>query len=137
MMSNTLTTELFWLTMTITMTALMWVPYIINRVIEQGMGQAILDPQGDKTTRFDWARRMMQAHYNAIENLALFAPLVLILHVTKMSTEYTTMACIVYFYARLAHYLLYSFGVPGLRTPAFAIGFAAQLVLIFTLLNIP
>lgn len=137
MMSNTLTTELFWLTMTITMTALMWVPYIINRVIEQGMGQAILDPQGDKTTRFDWARRMMQAHYNSIENLALFAPLVLILHVTKMSTEYTTMACIVYFYARLAHYLLYSFGVPGLRTPAFAIGFAAQLVLIFTLLGIP
>jgi len=137
MMSNTLTTELFWLTMTITMTALMWVPYIINRVIEQGMGQAILDPQGDKTTRFNWARRMMQSHYNSIENLALFAPLVLILHVTKMSTEYTTMACIVYFYARLAHYLLYSFGVPGLRTPAFAIGFAAQLVLIFTLLDIP
>ena len=137
MMSNTLTTELFWLTMTITMTALMWVPYIINRVIEQGMGQAILDPQGDKTTRFNWARRMMQAHYNSIENLALFAPLVLILHVTKMSTEYTTMACIVYFYARLAHYLFYSFGVPGLRTPAFAIGFAAQLVLIFTLLDIP
>jgi len=136
-MSNTLTTELFWLTMTITMTALMWVPYIINRVIEQGMGQAILDPQGDKTTRFNWARRMMQSHYNSIENLALFAPLVLILHVTKMSTEYTTMACIVYFYARLAHYLLYSFGVPGLRTPAFAIGFAAQLVLIFTLLDIP
>ena len=137
MISNTLTTELFWLTMTITMTALMWMPYIINRVIEQGMGQAILDPQGDKTTRFNWARRMMQAHYNSIENLALFAPLVLILHVTKMSTEYTAMACIVYFYARLAHYLLYSFGVPGLRTPAFAIGFAAQLVLIFTLLDIP
>jgi len=135
-MNNTLTTELFWLTMTITMTALMWVPYIINRLIEQGMGQALLDPQGDKTTRFAWAKRMMQAHYNAIENLAIFAPLVLILHVTKMDTEYTAMACIVYFYARLAHYLLYSFGVPGLRTPAFAIGFAAQLVLILTLLNI-
>ncbi|MFW2440890.1 MAG: MAPEG family protein [Arenicellales bacterium] len=131
-----MTTELFWLTMTVTMTALMWVPYILNRLIEQGPGKAILDPQGDKTTQFAWAKRMMQAHYNAIENLAVFAPLVLILYATKMSTEYTALACATYFYARLAHYLLYSFGVPGLRTPAFAIGFAAQMVLILTLLKI-
>lgn len=135
MIENALTTELFWLTMTITMTALMWAPYILNRLAEQGLGQAMWDPQGDKSTRVAWARRMMQAHQNAIENLTLFAPLVLILHVTKLGNEYTAMACVVYFYARAAHYLLYSFGVPGLRTPAFAIGFAAQMVLILSLLN--
>lgn len=135
MINNTLTTELFWLTMTITMTALMWVPYILNRLIEQGLGQAMWDPQGDKSTQIAWARRMMQAHQNAIENLAIFAPLVLTLYITKASNEYTAMACVVYFYARVAHYLLYSFGVPGLRTPAFAIGFAAQMVLVLTLLN--
>ncbi|MFV2005243.1 MAG: MAPEG family protein [Gammaproteobacteria bacterium] len=62
--------------------------------------------------------------------------MIFILHVTEMNTAYTAVASIVYFYARLAHYLLYSIGVPALRTPAFATGFAAQLVLILTLLNL-
>lgn len=136
MSNSTLTTELFWLTLTITMTALMWVPYILNRLLEQGLGQAMWDPQGDRSTQVAWAQRMMQAHQNAIENLAIFAPLVLILHVTNMNNDMTAMAVVVYFYARLAHYFLYSFGVPGLRTPAFAVGFAAQMVLVLVLLNI-
>ena len=136
MINDTLTTELFWLTLTVAMTALMWVPYILNRLVEQGPGKALWDPMGDKFTHVAWARRMMQAHQNAIENLAIFAPLVLILHVTNMNSAYTSLACAVYFYARVAHYLVYSFGIPALRTPIFAIGFAAQLVLILTLLNI-
>lgn len=32
-----LTTELYWLIMTLLMTALFWVPYIFNRIIEQGL----------------------------------------------------------------------------------------------------
>lgn len=136
MINNAMSTELYWLTLTITMTALMWLPYILNRLAEQGLGKAMWDPQGDKSTQVAWARRMMQAHQNAIENLAMFAPLILIVHVTNMNNEITAIASITYFFARLAHYLLYSFGVPGLRTPAFAVGFAAQVALILVLLNL-
>ncbi len=135
MINNTLTTELFWLTLTLTMTALMWVPYILNRLNEQGTAQAIMDPEGDKSTRIAWAQRMMQAHQNAVENLAVFAPLVLILHVTGINNETTAVATAVYFYARATHYLVYTFGIPVIRTLAFATGFGATIVLALTLLN--
>ena len=67
--------ELFWLTLTTLMTALLWVPYILNRMHEQGILQAIWDPRGNTSTNRLWAGRMMQAHQNAIENLLIFSDL--------------------------------------------------------------
>lgn len=32
-----MTTELFWLTATVLMTALMWMPYILNRIAVRGL----------------------------------------------------------------------------------------------------
>jgi hypothetical protein len=40
------TTELLWLTWTVFMTALFWLPYILNRIVERGVGPALWDPQG-------------------------------------------------------------------------------------------
>lgn len=136
MATETLTTELYWLTITVLMTGLMWVPYIINRIIEQGMGFAIWDPQGETQTQFAWAERMTRAHNNAVENLIIFAPLVLALHLTSLNNELTAMACMVYFYSRLTHFLVFSFGVPVLRVLAFMVSVVAQLVLAFTLLGV-
>ena len=39
------------------------------------------------------------------------------------------LACAVYFWARLAHLIVYMIGVPVLRTLAFTVGFIAQAVL--------
>ena len=135
MMDGKLTTELFWLVATVTMTALFWVPYILNRVLEQGGLPAIWDPLGITATKVAWADRMMRAHNNAVENLAIFAPLVLVLHTMGISTAATAAACMVYFYARLAHYLVFTFKVPVLRIAAFVAGFCAQMVLALTLLG--
>jgi uncharacterized MAPEG superfamily protein len=38
-------------------------------------------------------------------------------------------ACAVYFWARLAHAIVYALGIPVARTLAFAVGFGAQVVL--------
>jgi uncharacterized MAPEG superfamily protein len=46
------------------------------------------------------------------------------------STESTAIACAVYFWARLAHVIVYTIGVPVLRTLAFAVGFVAQVALV-------
>ncbi|HXZ21341.1 MAG TPA: MAPEG family protein, partial [Pseudolabrys sp.] len=86
--------------------------------------------RGDKP-QSPWAQRLYFAHTNAVENLIIFAPLVLILDAQGHSTESTVMACAVYFWARLAHAIVYTMGVPVLRTLAFAVGFAAQVVLVF------
>lgn len=130
-----LTTELFCLVATVTMTALFWVPYILNRLLEQGIPNALWDPEGRTETKHAWAERMMRAHDNAIENLAIFAPLVLTAHVMGVSTHATETACMVYFYARLAHYLVFTFKVPVLRVVTFLTGFGAQMVLALTLLG--
>ena len=46
------------------------------------------------------------------------------------STQSTVIACAVYFWARLAHVIIYALGIPVLRTLAFAAGFAAQVALV-------
>jgi uncharacterized MAPEG superfamily protein len=131
-----MTTELYWLTLTVLMTALMWLPYIINRMLEQGISFAMWDPQGETKTAVIWAERMTRAHKNAVENLIIFAPLVLTLQLTDLSNELTALACIMYFFSRLTHYIVFSLGIPLLRIFAFMTSVVAQFILAFTLLGI-
>ena len=72
---------------------------------------------------------MKRAHSNAVENLVFFASLVLVVHASGTSNEITVLACMVYFWARVARFVVYTFGIPLLRTFAFAAGFASQVVL--------
>ena len=134
-MNATLSTEIYWLVLTILMTALFWVPYILNRMLEQGIGPALWDPHGITDTQRVWARRMMQAHQNAIENLVLFAPLVILIQITGLNSTTTSTACMVYFFARLLHYIVFTFAVPVLRIIAFLVAFAAQITLAMQLLK--
>ncbi|MBE9033608.1 MAPEG family protein [aff. Roholtiella sp. LEGE 12411] len=129
-------TELFWLTLTITMTALFWVLYIINRMQEIGVWTALQNPKPDEPPKAQWAHRMMHAHTNAVENLVIFAPLVLTLSATGTSTSLTASATILYFFARAAHFVIYTLGIPFFRTVAFAAGVVAQLTIALTLLRV-
>ena len=136
MPTTLLTTELFWMTTTVPMTGLMWVPYILNRLLERGVGTALWDPEGTTETTARWAARMMRAHQNAVENLVIFTPLVLGLHAAGISNAITATACMVYFFARAARYLVFTFGVPLLRVVTFAVGVAAQVTLALALLGV-
>src|SRR4051812_36092666 len=124
-----MTRELFWLTLTVIFTGLLWVPYIINRCQVRGLGGTLANPSRNDKPQAEWANRLMFAHDNAVENLIIFAPLVLILNAFDYSTKWTVLACAVYFWSRVAHLIFYTFGVPVLRTLAFTVGFLAQVVL--------
>ncbi|MDI3471361.1 MAG: hypothetical protein OJF62_003424 [Pseudolabrys sp.] len=124
-----MTKELLWLTLTVILTGLLWIPYILDRIVVRGLMGAMANPSRGDKPQSGWAQRLYFAHTNAVENLMIFAPLVLILDAMNYSTKATVMACAVYFWARLAHVIVYTFGVPVLRTLAFAVGFAAQVVL--------
>ncbi|MGK0442560.1 MAG: putative MAPEG superfamily protein [Pseudohongiellaceae bacterium] len=130
-----MTVELFWLILTVAMTAVLWVPYIINRIIEHGLLPALRNPKPDEPPKAGWANRLMQAHSNAVENLVVFAPLVLILNFMGVSSDATIAAAVIYFWARLAHVIIYTFGIPYLRTVAFFTAFVAQCVLIYSALT--
>ena len=74
---------------------------------------------------------------NAVENLVVFAPLALAVHITGSGTHITAAACAVYFFARAAHYIIGILGIPiPFRTAAFFAGFLAQMALAGTLLGI-
>ena len=131
-----LTPELFWLTLTVILTGLLWVPYILNRCVVRGLGGAMANPTPGAKPHAAWATRLMFAHDNAVENLVIFAPLILILNGIDYSTKWTVYASAVYFWARLAHLIVYTMGVPVLRTLAFTVGFFAQVVLVLAIFKI-
>ena len=98
-----MTRELFWLTLTVILTGLLWIPYVLNRCQVRGLSGAMANPSRNDKPHAEWATRLMFAHDNAVENLIIFAPLVLILAQIDYSTKWTVLACAVYFWARVAH----------------------------------
>ena len=74
--------ELFYLALVSTFTAVMWIPYILNMIVGRGLADAVGYPENPKPTAA-WAVRMKAAHYNAVENLVVFAALVLIANAVK------------------------------------------------------
>jgi uncharacterized MAPEG superfamily protein len=122
--------ELYWLTLTVILTGLMWVPYILDRAKVRGLMACMANPSPGDKPQSPWAQRLMNAHKNAIENLVIFATLVLTLDALSHSTRSTMLACAVYFWARLVHVVVYTLGITVLRTLAFTVGFLAQAVLV-------
>jgi len=122
--------ELMWLTLTVILTGVLWIPYILDRVMIRGVAGAMANPSRRDKPQSAWAQRLYFAHTNAVENLMIFAPLVLILDAQGISTPGTALACAVYFWARLVHAVVYTMGVPVLRTLAFTVGFLAQAALV-------
>ena len=131
-----LTPELFWLTLTVILTGLLWIPYIVNRSMVRGLGAAMDNPAPGAKPHAPWATRLMFAHDNAVENLVIFAPLVLILAQIDYSTKWTVWACAAYFWSRVAHLLVYTLGLPVFRTLAFTVGFLAQAVLALAIFKV-
>ena len=126
-------TELMYLTWVTALTGLMWVPYILDRIAVWGLNDTAGYPDNPKP-QSPWARRLMKAHANAVENLVVFAALVLAAHAAGVSNSVTVAASAVYFWARVVHLLAYTFAVPWVRTLAFAVGFFAQAAIAWQLL---
>lgn len=122
-----MTPDLIWLAWTAVLTALLWVPYILGRFATAGLPTP--DQYRDPTPppAPDWVRRMDRAHQNAVESLGPFAAAVLIAHVAGLANETTAMWALVFFWARVAHAVIYWAGIPYLRTLAFAVGLIATL----------
>lgn len=129
-----MTVELQYLTWISLFTALMWIPYILNTILVRGLIDAVGFPEDPKPLA-PWASRMKDAHANAIENLVVFAALVLIAHVAGISNETTVLACTIYFWARIVHFAVHTLAVPWVRTLAFVVGFGCQVTLALQVLT--
>lgn len=131
-----MTPALYWLTLTLLMTALFWLPYILDRIMVRGLIPAITGTMAETSAdQSEWAKRAIRAHINAIENLVIMAPAVLIAHVLNISSPTIGTAVMVYFFARLVHFVVYTAGIPVVRTLAYAVGWFATMTVVLSILG--
>ena len=123
-------TSLIWVS---TFTAVLWMPYMLNRIAVRGIAATVGYPI-DPPPQAPWAQRLRAAHANAVENLVVFAALILAAQAMDISTPLIATAGTLYLWSRVLHAITYTLGVPWLRTLAFSGGFAAQMMVAWQLL---
>lgn len=127
-------TELLYLTLNAILNGVMWIPYVIDRVMVSSLSESVGYPK-DPKPQSPWAQRLMKAHANAVENLVIFAVLILVARTIDVTNATIANACIVYFWARVAHAVTYTFGIPWIRTLSFAVGYGSMAVIVWQLLS--
>lgn len=120
-----MTTDLRYLALTALLTALLWVPYIVCQVMTNGFlaPTNYVDPKSRPVPL--WGERAHRAYLNAIETFAPFAALVIVANLAGKADAMTAFWAMAYFWLRLAHAVVYLFGVPYIRTLLFVLGFVA------------
>lgn len=135
---------LFWLALTAGLGAILWIPVVVGNAIHNGLPGAAeyRDPAlaREKLSSAAWLRRADRVLTNYLEVVVPFAVLVLIAHLRLARPEPTMYADValwaqVFFWSRLAHAVIYWFGIPYLRTLAFLGGFAATVAIFLIVLG--
>lgn len=129
-----MSTDLWMLTLTALLCLIMPMIYVLGEVQTPGGMEWGL---GNRDTAFklpDWAERAKRAHYNLVENLAPFAILVLVAHVSGKANGATAWGATIFFFARLAYAAVYTAGITGARTVIFFIGSFGQFLILLQLI---
>jgi uncharacterized MAPEG superfamily protein len=80
-----------------------------------------------------WAGRAARAHHNMLENLVLFAALVLVAVAAGKTNSATLLGAQLFFWARVAHAIVYVAGIPWLRTAAWLVSVIGLAIIFFQL----
>ncbi len=125
----------FYLALSGVLTVLLWTPYILARVFVWGLPTFLNNyPEGYPATEPTpplWAERAKRAHLNMVETMPAFVAVVLgagLLAGDTAGAEIGFWAQI-FFLARVGHALVYTLGVPFLRTPVYLVSWAAVLMI--------
>lgn len=82
-----------------------------------------------------WAGRAKRAHLNMIENMVLFAALVLIAAAAGKANAITAMGAMIFFWARLAYAVIYIAGIAWLRTLVWFVSVIGMAIIAWELLK--
>jgi uncharacterized MAPEG superfamily protein len=93
---------------------------------------------GNRDVSFEtapWTGRAVRAHLNLVENMPPFIALVVVAHLTGRANDTTALGATIFFWARVAHALIYTAGIVYLRTAAFAVALAGEVMILSQLLG--
>jgi len=125
-----MTTDLWMLVWSALLCLLLPTVYLVGRSGRPGGLAWGFGNRADPLDVAPWVRRAERAHMNLIENLAPFAILVLVAHVAGKANATTATGATLFFWGRVAHAALYVAGIPYLRTAAFFVGTAGELMIL-------
>jgi uncharacterized MAPEG superfamily protein len=77
--------------------------------------------------------RAQRAYLNMLENLPLFIALVLIAQIAGKANSTTLLGAELFFWGRVAHWLIYLVGIPWLRTLAWIVSVIGMLLIFLQL----
>ena len=126
-----MTTELTYLFLSALLLAVAWIPHIVGQVRVSGLLTADDYTNLREQSEFPaWVRRANRAHINLVEQFGAFATLVLIAHSLGVTSGTTALAAAVFFWARIAHFIVFiaGIGILMIRTFIFTIAWLAIMV---------
>ena len=126
---NELSPELTFLLWAVALTFIQLIISLLGATQQHGL-TALAGNRENIGSTSGWAGRAQRAHRNMLENLVLFAILVIVAHIAGISNELTVLGAQLFFWGRLAYSLIYVVGIAWLRTAAFLVSILG-LILIF------
>ena len=129
-----MTTELSMLVWAAGLTGILWLPYILAIGLQTGiMNQLKYNPLPDDLPA--WIERAKAHHRNSVENLVIFAALIITAHLAEANNAATASAAITFFWARVAHLIVHYAGIPYLRTVAWFVSWLAMLCIFYQIIT--
>lgn len=119
------------------LTVLLWTPYIVARLFVWGLPTFLHNyPENfpvDQPQPPLWAERAKRAHLNMVETMPAFVAVIVAAALVGDADAAPTVNqwAAIFFFARIAHAIVYILGIPGLRTPVYLISWAAILAIGF------
>lgn len=128
-------TAYYYLALSGILTLLLWTPYIVGRLFVWGpltflTGYPENFPKEEPETPL-WMDRAKRAHLNMVETLPAFVAVIAAAGLMDDGSMGNSVAmwAKTFFFARIAHAIVYTLGIPGLRTPVYLVSWAAILMI--------
>lgn len=129
-----MTPDLEYLVLSAVLTFVQVVIAVLGCMSQVGLPQ-LAGNRDDVPAQYDgWVGRAIRAHRNMLENLVLFAILVLVAQVTGKASVTTALGAQIFFFGRLAYAAIYIAGIPWLRTAAWAVSVVGMVLILIEVL---
>ena len=128
-------TAFLYLTLSGVLTVLMWTPYILARFFVWGpltfLGNYPPNFPADEPTPPLWAQRAKRAHLNMVETMPAFIAVVLGAGYLVGDSAGVAIGvwAQIFFFARMLHAIVYTLGLPAMRTPVYLVSWFAILMI--------
>ncbi len=122
-------TELALLVAAVVLTVIQMLIAVVGALLQVGL-PVLAGNRDNAPDIMGWAGRAARAHRNMLENLVLFAILVLTAHAAGKGNVMTMLGAQLFLWGRVAYAVLYIAGITWVRTGAWAVSMLG-LVLIF------